>query len=78
METWTEQIISQIVAAKKGNKDLAIFYMAGNPDGEWRVAVGNSSGCVMLGECSGDIEVDGETLSEALQFALYQTREWKR
>lgn len=78
METWTEQIISQIVAAKAGNKELAIFYMPGNPDGEWRVAVGNPTNCVMLGETNGEIEAEGETLSEALQFALYQTREWKR
>jgi len=57
-----EQEILALVAAKKGDKEIAVFYDGRN----WSISLGNPSGYVMLGEVPGELESDGATLSEAI------------
>ena len=58
-----EKIIEEIVMAKKGNKELALFFY---PDGEWVFDLGNPAHSVQLGEVSGEITTEGETLREVV------------
>lgn len=56
--------LKTIIDMKRGNKELAIFYMG---DNNWSISLGNPTNCVMLGEVGGEIEVDGyDTLEDAI------------
>ena len=55
-----ETAIAELIRAKKGNKDAALFHN----DGHWTFALGNPVDTVMLGEVNGEIETYGANLSE--------------
>lgn len=59
MSTKLEEKIYKIIELKKGNKELALFYDGEN---EWTFSLGNPSSSVMLGESSGEMEVNASTL----------------
>ena len=49
-----ESKLYSLIAAKKGNNELALFYFRG----EWQILLGNTASCVLLGESAGEIESD--------------------
>lgn len=55
-------LIAQVIAAKTGNKEFALFYTG---DG-WEAHVGNPTNCVCLGEVPGDISAGGDSAEEAV------------
>ena len=57
-----EEAILDIIYMKEGNNELGIFFS----NGLWEIHLGNSSGCVRLGEVDGDIVVQAETISQAI------------
>ena len=57
-----EHEIQNIISAKVGNKEIAIFI----EDGEYSMELGNSSQHVRLGEISGDLSVTGSSLKEVI------------
>lgn len=60
--------IQQVIEAKEGNKEMAIFFFpadAGDED-SWRVEIGNDCKHVQLGEAEGEVVGRGRSLHEAL------------
>jgi len=63
-----EAKIQQVIDAKKGNKEIAIFFFpdyAGDED-SWRVEIGNDCKYALLGEVDGELIGRGRSLHEAL------------
>lgn len=60
----TEEL-KKIIAAKKGNKEFAIFHNSGGGEG-WSFELGNPSQYVSLGEVEGEISTSGNTLEEII------------
>ncbi len=59
-----EKELKEIVKAKQGNKEFALFYSQEADD--WEFLLGNESSCVMLGEVGGELETKGTTLPEVI------------
>ena len=58
-----EAELNAIIFAKKGNKEIALFY---NGHDEWTLSVGNTSSYVMLGEVGGEFETSGKDIEDAI------------
>lgn len=56
--------LARIVAAKKGDKSLALFFHPGTST--WQLDLGNPSPVVQLGEAAGEVSVEGPTLAEVI------------
>ena len=68
VETLTvEQLIAECIAAKAGNKELALYY-DGSDEGEfpWTADIGNPSKYVNIGEVTGEYRGFGKSAKEAL------------
>ena len=57
-----EKEIKKIESAKKGDKEMAFFYI----DGNWEFLLGNASASVVLGEANGEIETSGNSLEDVI------------
>ena len=70
-----EDMCQEIIAAKQGDTDMAIFHCPWQPaEKRWLVMLGNPSEFVMLGEAEGELEAEGPTLDHALQAMLKLVR----
>ena len=58
-----EAELNAIVFAKKGNKEIALFY---NGKDEWTLSVGNTNQHVMLGEVNGEFETSGKDIEDVI------------
>lgn len=66
--SYAEDLCDEIIAAKQGNNELAIFYCPWRPQEErWLVMLGNPCQHVMLGESDGELSAEGDCLDEALK-----------
>lgn len=60
-----EKALKDIINAKEGNKELAIFYCP-DQESKWSMSLGNYSNCVMLGEIPGEIEVEADSFEDVI------------
>lgn len=63
--------IARAIDLKQGDKDFALFFSCDF----WEAHLGNSSGCVMLGEVSGDFIGGGATPEAAVDRLLEKLQE---
>ena len=61
-----EEFLLDKISSKPGNKEIAIFFDPDDTKEPWRIMVGNTCKHGYFGENSGEFEVHGETLFDAI------------
>ena len=65
-----DEMIQQVISAKTGQSDFALFFMENEGVPYWTAEIGNSNPHVNLGEVEGDIRAKGASAYAAVESLL--------